>query len=149
MCGESASEIKYIISDIYLYGKQILRTEDGDGDLIAETLGEETIDAEGKHTANAFGKSTATVFQNTNTYGFTLAYPTPFTISYTYDKTHIEGNGEDRSKATMTLNLAWYNDEANNEEDTKLGNMAYDYKITNPDDPALKIVVKVIGRRTY
>lgn len=147
MYGEANSQVKYSVSEIYLYGKQILKVEDEDANLIPETLGEETTNGDGDNTADVFGNSEATIFDDTNTYGFTLEYPTPFTISYTYDKDRLEGNGEESSKATVKLNLAWYNDENNNLEDTKLGNMAYDYKVTNPDEPALKIVVKVTARR--
>jgi len=149
--GAGQSSLEYKITDIYLYGKQILRNEIEEGLFVAETAGEETTDAAtGYTTANVFGNSGATIFNSANVnYGFFLRYPTPFTISYTYDKNQIEGSdGSESSKAWMSLNFAWYNDEANNEEDTKLGNMAYDYKVSNPDEPALKVVVKAIARRS-
>ena len=55
----------------------------------------------------------------------------------------------------MKINLAWYNDENNNEEDTKLGNMVYEFEnkkdaegnLVNEGEPALKIVTKVTATR--
>ncbi len=149
--GAGESSLQYIITDIYLYGTQILRNEIDENVFVAETVGEEVLDdTTGYTTANAFGNSEAIIFDEGNTsYDFSLRYPTPFTISYTYDKSNIEGSdGSMSSRAWMTLNFAWNNDDANNEEDTKFGTMAYDYKISNPDEPALKIVTKVVARRS-
>jgi len=153
--GEAYSFLEYRIKEIYLYGEQILQKEDAQGIKVAETLGDEVENADGTYTVNAFGDDEATIFNAANSnyvlfegeddsVTLSLRYPTPFTISYTYDKKKIEGsNGETSSKAWMTLNLAWYNDENNNEEDTKLGNLAYEYKLRYPDEPALKLVVEV------
>ena len=158
--GDANSHLKYRITEIYLYGKQILKKEltqdylvnetlKDQEELIPETIGKEKETEDGYITVNAFEDETATIFDNSNTYGYTLRYPTPFTISYTYDKNYIEGkDGSETSIAGMTLNLEWENDdEQNNEEDTKLGTLAYDFKQTNPDEPALKIIVEVTALR--
>lgn len=154
--GDASSDLQYTIKEIYLYGNQILK--DGVTD-IPETIGEEQENADGTYTTNIFGNSDAKIFKETNTdytltdesgseNTFSLRYPTPFTISYTFDKKYIHGsNGETSSKAWMTLNLAWYNNETNNEEDTKIGNLAYQYKLNHPEEPALKLVVEVKAER--
>ena len=159
--GEASSDLQYTIKEIYLYGEQILKVGATEDEMIPETIGTEVENADGTYTTNVFGKNTATIFNAANTnytlpdedgveQTFSLRYPTPFTITYTYDKKHIYGSdGVTSSKAWMTLNLAWYNDEANNEEDTKIGELAYQYKLNNPDEPALKLVVEVKAERHY
>lgn len=159
--GESNSFLKYEITEIYLYGEQIKIEErvqdDGTVLLVPETISDETINGDGRQTANLFGNSNANVFDDQNTdYTFSLRYPTPFTISYTYDKTHISGRDQvETSTSWMTINLAWYNDENNNEEDTRLGNMVYEFKnkkdaegnLINEGEPALRIVTKVTATK--
>ena len=96
--GEANSFIKYEITEIYLYGEQIYKIEQGEGEnakLIPETIATETVDANGRKTANLFGNNTATIFDDENTkYSFSLRYPTPFTISYTYDKTYVKSRDD-------------------------------------------------------
>lgn len=159
--GESNSFLKYEITEIYLYGEQIKVEErvqeDGTTLLVPETIGEETTNAQGRKTANLFGNEDATIFDADNTnYTFSLRNPTPFTISYTYDKTHISGRDQaETATSWMTINLAWYNDESNNEEDTRLGNMVYEFEnkkdaagnLINEGEPALRIVTRVTATK--
>lgn len=157
--GESNSNIKYEITEIYLYGEQIfnIESETNPGTFLPETVGNETQDASGHMTANLFGNEEATIFDEENTnYEFSLKYPTPFTISYTYDKTLVTGKEEaENATAWMTINLAWYNNEANNEEDTKIGNMVYEFEnakdaegnLLNEGEPALRIKTRVTATR--
>lgn len=160
--GEANSFLKYEITEIYLYGQQIYKNEQGEGDektLIPETIGAETTDTNGLKTINLFGNENATIFDEENTnYTFSLRYPTPFTISYTYEKTHISGRDySETATSWMTINLAWPNDESNNEEDTKIGNMAYEFEnakdtennLLNEGEPALKIITKVTATREF
>ena len=157
--GEANSFLKYEIKEIYLYGEQIYNTQIDAETFLPETIGEETTNADTTKTADLFGNSEATIFdENNENYTFSIRYPTPFTISYTYEKTHISGNdNQDNAKSWMTINLAWQNDEANNEEDTKLGNMVYQFEnakdaegnLINEDMPALRIVTKVTATREF
>lgn len=156
--GEANSFLKYEITEIYLYGEQIYNIQVGEKQ-IPETLGTVEDNLDLTRTVNLFGNSRATIFDENNTnYTFSLRYPTPFTISYTHEKTHISGNdNQDNAKSWMTINLAWQNDEENNEEDTKLGNMVYQFEnakdaegnLVNEDIPALKIVTKVTATREF
>lgn len=158
--GDSASNLKYEITEIYLYGEQVYKNEVVEGEetnYILETLGDETGGEYEPKTANLFGNSDATIFQENNeNYTFSLKYPTPFTITYTYDKNYITGKDEQpTSKSWMKIHLSWENNEANNEEDTKLGNMAYDFKnakdgngnLINEDEPALRIKARVTATK--
>ena len=168
--GEANSNIKYEITDIYLYGVQIYKNSET---LVPETIGEET--GTKIKTANLFGNEEAKIFDINNTYykfleaekenpdenkyySFSLKYPTPFTITYSYDSTYIAGNADENepgSRAKMLINLEWNNDEANNEEDTKIGNIVYAFKNAKDKEgnllyngqPALKIVTKVTASR--
>lgn len=171
--GDASSYLQFEITEIYLYGMKILPDEET---AIPETVGEETTDEEtGLTTANLFGNQEATIFDEQNTYykvlleekenaeenvyySFALKYPTPFTISYTYGLTHIEGAGENNevgSRSEMTINLAWENNELNNEEDTRLGNLVYDFEnakdaegnLIHEGEPALRIVAKVTATK--
>ena len=158
--GEANSFLKYEITEIYLYGEPIYKNQEGEGEqatFVPETIGEETANADGRQTANLFGNEDATIFDEENTnYTYSLRYPTPFTISYTYDKTHISGRDQaETATSWMTINLAWYNNDANDEEDTRLGNMVYEFEnkkdaegnLVNEGEPALKIVTKVTATR--
>lgn len=157
--GEANSFLKYEITEIYLYGEQIYNAQVDTDTFVPETIGTETTNADTTKTANLFGNQNATIFDEDNTnYTFHLKYPTPFTISYTYEKTHISGNdNQENAKSWMTINLAWYNDEANNEEDTRLGNMVYEFEnatdaegnLINEDMPALRIVTRVTATREF
>lgn len=160
--GDANSFIKYEITDIYLYGEQIYRNEVVKNEvtsLVPETLGIEAPDSNGLITADVFGNDDATIFEKGNTnYSFSLRYPTPFTISYTYDRTHVSGKEFAESAiAKMTINLAWYDEEENNEEDTKLGTMAYEFanavdeegNLLHEGEPALKIVAKITATREF
>ena len=173
--GDSNSFLEYEITEIYLYGMQILKKTTDEGTNIPDTIGEETKNENGQTTANLFGNQDAIIFDENNTqyqvlleekensadntyYSFSLKYPTPFTISYTYGLTHIGGAGKDNevgSRSDMTINLKWDNDELNNVEDTRLGNLVYAFenaKNANGDlihqgEPALKIVAKVTAKK--
>lgn len=173
--GDSNSFLEYEITEIYLYGMQIWkRTVDAET-TIPETIGEEITDENGQITADLFGNQEAMIFDENNTYykilleekensqdniyyDFSLKYPTPFKISYAYGATHIGGagrNNEVGSRSEMTIRLEWDNDELNNEEDTRLGNLVYDFehaKNANGDlihegEPALKIVTRVTAKK--
>lgn len=158
--GNSDSNLKYEITEIYLYGEQIYNKQIGEGEqvtFVPETIGTETTGDRGEKTVNLFGNEEATIFDENNTnYTFSLRYPTPFTISYTYDKTYVTGkNQEESATSWMTINLAWYNDEDNNEEDTRLGNMVYEFEnakdaqgnLINEGEPALRIVTRVTATK--
>lgn len=166
--GDANSYIKYEITDIYLYGVQIYKNSE-----IPETIGEES--GEETKTANLFGNEDAQIFDVSNTYykfleeenenpdenkyySFSLKYPTPFSITYSYDSTYISGNADENelgARSKMLINLEWNNDEENNEEDTKIGNIVYAFKnakdkdgnLLNTGKPALKIVTKVTATR--
>ena len=168
--GEANSYLKYEITDIYLYGVQIYKDS---GTLIPESLGAETGNE--IKTANLFGNEEAQIFDANNTYykflekenqnpdenkyySFSLKYPTPFTITYSYGSTYISGKADENepsSRSKMLINLEWNNDEANNEEDTKIGNLVYAFENAKDKDgnllysgePALKIVTKVTATR--
>lgn len=173
--GDSNSFLEYEITEIYLYGVQILKNPIDAQTSIPETIGTETTNGQGQKTADLFGNEDATIFDENNTYynflqqenvneaeniykRFSLRYPTPFTISYAYGLTHIEGAGRENqlgSRSEMVINLEWTNDEDNNEEDTKLGNLVYDFEnakdkngnLLYENEPALKIVAKVTARK--
>ena len=174
--GDANSFLKYEITDIYLYGIQIYKNENAEGIFVPETLGEETTDETTQvTTANIFGNEEATIFDRTNTYykflqeekenpenneykSFSLKYPTPFTITYTYGLTYIAGSknsGELGSRSEMAINLEWNHEETNNEEDTKLGNLVYDFEnakdangnLLHEGEPALRIVTRVTANR--
>ena len=176
--GESNSFLEYQITDIYFYGVQVYKASENSN---PETIGSETEDENQQKTANLFGNQTAQIFDTNNTYyrfllnekeneaenqyySFSLKYPTPFTISYTYGLTHIAGSGSDNelgSRSEMVIDLEWENDEVNNEEDTKIGNMVYAFENAKDKDgnllyyneekgklePALKIVAKVTATK--
>lgn len=155
--GDANSLLTYEIADIYLYGEQIIKTGAEGESQIPETVGAETTNLDGNTTANLFGNADATIFDENNTnYSFYLRNPTPFLISYTHEKTHISGKSKNEvGTSWMTINLAWFNNESNNEEDTKLGNMVYDFEhatdaegnLINEGEPAIRIVVRVTARR--
>ena len=179
--GEAASNLEFEITDIYLYGERIVlkqkeeaepQTQDENGTeenegteqqqeikLIPETLTQEQENAEGNMTADLFGNSTATVFDKENqSYSYYLKYPTPFKITYEHGQTYITGQNEEvTSKSFMTINLAWDDLEANNEEDTRLGNMVYQFEnakdaegnLINEGEPALTIKAKVTAKRVF
>ena len=168
--GEANSYIKYEITDIYLYGVQIYKASEA---IVPETIGEET--GTEMKTANLFGNEEAQIFDTNNTYykflkeekenpdeneyySFSLKYPTPFTITYSYDSTYISGNADENepgSRSKMLINLEWNNDETNNEEDTKIGNLVYEFEnakdkhgnLLYNGQPALKIVTRVTASR--
>jgi len=155
--GDADSELEYEITDIYLYGEQIYKRTIDAENSIPETIAEETTNAENRKTANLFGREEATIFDEGNAnYSFSLRYPTPFEISYTYDKVYLTGKDRlDSATSWMTINLAWDNYETNNEEDTRLGNMVYDFEnavdangnLLHEGEPALKIIAKVTATR--
>ncbi len=141
--GDSDTSLKYEITEIYLYGEQIYNIQIGEGEnatFIPETVAEKTRNAQGEYTANLFGNENASIFDEKNkNYTFSLRYPTPFTISYTYDKEYLTGKEQVESATSwMTINLSWNNDENNNEEDTKIGNMVYNFE--NAKDAERKFV---------
>jgi len=144
--GDENANLKVNIEEIYFCGKNILKIANEDGIELPETLSVISEDEEtGVKSVDAFGNPDATIFDPDNiNYGFYLRYPTPFSITCTQDKNFLPGLVyiED-STANIDLEFQWENNEENNEEDTKLGNMVYDYKQANPDEPALKIVVHV------
>lgn len=157
--GEANSFLKYEITEIHMYGEQIYSIEDDNGNLVPETIASPISNSDGTTTVNLFGNEDATIFDEGNTnYTFSLRYPTPFTISYTHEKTYISGkDNQDNAISWMTINLAWDNDENNNEEDTKLGNMVYEFEnakdaegnLINEGVPALRIVTRVTATREF
>lgn len=172
--GDASSNLGFEITEIYLYGMQILKVQGDSETSIPETIGEETTE-NSQTTADLFGNEDATIFDEENTYykilleekedsadnvyyQFSLKYPTPFTISYTYGATHIEGSGRNNevgSRSEMIINLSWENNELNNEEDTRLGNLVYDFEnakdadgnLIHEGEPALRIVAKVTAKK--
>ena len=160
--GEANSFLKYEITEIYLYGEQIYKNQQGEGEnitFVPETIGAETTNANGEKTANLFGNGEATIFDEANTnYTFSLKYPTPFRITYTYEKTHISGQDQSETATSwLTINLAWDNAETNNEEDTKIGNMVYafenakdaDGNLLHEGEPTLRIATRVTATREF
>ena len=173
--GESDSFIEYEITDIYLYGMQVYKEQNDEGIFIPETIGEEIVDENENTMANMFGNEEATIFDTNNTYyrflieeneniednqycSLALRYPTPFTITYKYGTTQIRGAGNENepgSRSKMTISLNWDNNELNNEEDTKIGNLAYDFEnakdkngnLLYDGEPALKIKVRVTAKK--
>lgn len=172
--GKSNSFIEYKITDIYFYGVQIYKESE---EAIPETIGTEIENENQEKTADIFGNQTAQIFNENNEYykflvnesdneyySFSLNYPTPFTISYKYGLTHIGGSGRDNelgSRSEMLINLEWNNNEANNEDDTEIGNLAYAYKNAKDSEgnllyyneekgklePPLKIIAKVTAKK--
>ena len=180
--GESASNLTFEITDIYLYGERIIlknkeeavnqevetleigetqqeQLESGESTLAPETISQEQIDEDGNTTANLFGNEEATLFDKQNeNYTFYLEYPTPFIITYEHGQTYITGQDEEvTSRSFMTINLAWNDLEANNAEDTRLGNMVYQFEnakdaegnLINEGEPAIRIVTKVTATRNF
>ena len=156
---EADTKLKYEITEIYLYGEQIYlnQVEEGENTTnVPETIGTKMV-TDGVTTANLFGNSSATIFTQGNTnYEFYLNYPTPFTITYSYEKDYLTGQEPDETAKTwMKINLEWNNDETNNDEDTRLGNMVYEFdnatdingNLLNQGEPALKIIAKVTATR--
>ncbi len=140
---EDSSQLKFEITQIILYGQEIFN---------CDTVGEEKTDEETQiTTCNLFENEEATIFdENNENYSFSLRYPTPFLINYEYDKPVIEGSRNDISgKAVFTMNFIWDNDEKNNVEDTKLGNLVYDYYMQDNEtvEAPLKIKVKITAER--
>ena len=173
--GDASSNLQFEIKEIYLYGMQILLDE---ATSIPETIEEETTDeATQITTANMFGNVDATIFDENNTHykilleekenpeenvytSFSLRYPTTFTIWYDYSLTKIEGAGEENevgSRSKMNINLAWENDDdiEDDIEDTRLGNLVYDFEnakdsegnLIHAGEPALKIIAKVTATK--
>lgn len=142
--GEEKTNLKYEIESIHLFGEEILNNE---------TLSNEIEDSRGIRTASFFGNSNATLFDSENTnYSFWIKYPTPFKIEYLYNKIELAGLGGDgEAEGWFKLKFSWPNIQTNNEEDTKIGNLAYEYMKTQETsenkEPALKIVVKITGSR--
>lgn len=143
--GEEKTSLEYEIESIQLFGEKIVDNE---------TLSNEIEDDKGIRTANLFGNTNATLFDSENTnYSFWIRYPTPFKIEYLYNKVELAGLGGDgESDGWFKFRFSWPNIQTNNEEDTKIGNMAYEYMKSQENnenkEPALKIVVKITGRRT-
>lgn len=174
--GDASTYLKFEITEIYLYGMKVL-----DRQIDAETTTPETIGAETTNlltkttTADLFGNASATIFNPDNTnyrvlleekenpednvyYSFSLNYPTTFTIGYEYGFTHIEGAGQDNevgSRSQLNIKLAWENNETNNVEDTRLGNLVYQFEnakdangnLIHEGEPALKIVARVTATK--
>lgn len=174
--GDASTYLDFEITEIYLYGMQILKRNLDAETTIPETIGEETTDPITQITsADMFGYEDATIFDENNTnyrilleqkenpqenqyYSFSLKYPTTFTVGYQYGLKHIGGAGEDNevgSRSEMTINLAWENDEENNIEDTRLGELVYQFEnakdaegnLIHAGEPALKIVTRVTATK--
>ena len=143
--GEEMTTLEYEIESIQIFGEEVLNNE---------TLENETEEITGIRAANLFGNSSATLFDPDNTnYSFYVNYPTPFEIKYSYNKLELAGLGGDGEySGWFKINFSWLNNQLNNEEDTKIGNLAYDYMKSqenneNKESP-IKIVVKITGRKT-
>lgn len=173
--GGSNALLKYEVTEIYLYGMQIWKKTENEENPVPESIGEETKDESGQTTANLFGNRNAMIFDENNTYykvlleqkenaedntyqSFSLKYPTPFNISYTYGSTCIGGSGRENevgSRSEMVIRLEWNNNELNNKEDTKLGNLVYDFEnakdangnLLHEGEPALRIVARVTAKK--
>lgn len=174
--GDASTYLKFEITEIYLYGMKILDRQIDEETTIPETIGQKTTNTLTKTTtADMFGNESATIFNENNTYykvlleqkenqednvynSFYLKYPTTFTIGYEYGFTHIEGAGRDNevgSRSQMNIKLAWENNEANNLEDTRLGNLVYQFEnakdaegnLIHAEEPALKIVARVTATK--
>jgi len=169
--GEGNTILQYEITDIYLYGEHIYNIESLTPEYmllsVPETVGEVTT-TDGITGANLFGNSEAIVFKEEQNrtaeekekanYTFSLRYPTPFTITYEYEETYIQGKDKsDGASSWMRINLAWENNEENNIEDTKLGNMVYSFEnakdengnLINGGEPALRIKARITAKRYF
>ncbi len=159
--GEASTNLNFEITEIYLYGEQVYKVQQGEGEnikTVPETIKELTND-DGTKTGDLFGNEEATIFDEENeNYSFSLNYPTPFTITYEHGQTYITGKDEaETSKSWMSIKLAWNNDEANNAEDTKLGNMVYEFEnakdengnLIHGGEPAIRIITKVTATREF
>lgn len=64
----------------------------------------------------------------------------PFTIKFNIDKTNLNaknGNG------LFSVNVKWPYESGNDELDTYWGNKSHEHKKANPDDPGIKIKIKL------
>lgn len=136
--------IEYEIISISLFGEEIINNE---------TLTEETENQYGVRSASIFGNNAATLFEPGNTnYSFSMKHPTPFEITYSYNKDELAGLGGDGEySGWFKINFSWP-DNQDDVEDTRIGNMAYEYMKSqenseNKESP-IKIVVRITGRRT-
>lgn len=137
--GEAPSELFYEIEEMYLFGEKII-----DNETVADEVA-------GTNTVDLFGKSSASIFTEGNTnYSYSLKYPTPFSINYSYDKEQISGQGgDDTAHAVFKIDFEWENKDENDEEDTKLGTLSYNYEKNHEGEPAIKIAVKITAKRWF
>ncbi len=127
----TSSNINYELASVKVYGQEILEQLKNNGGIKAEG-------------------NTVNVFTDDTTY--------PFKVSYTYDKTRIDGEYVDDEKtpeagAKLKLNVSWtYQGNGTDDEnlardilDTKFGKEAYKYYQNENNDPAkaIEIVVKI------
>ena len=130
--GASSTGIEYELVSVKVFGQEVLNELD-----IEITTDEET------------GEKTYTIFSEDSNY--------PFKVSYTYDKTYIEGeyseeNPIESAHATFHFDVRWLyegtsEDDAENLArdvlDTKFGKDAYAYYNAANSDPSKAIEVKV------
>ena len=127
----TSSKIEYEITSVKVFGKEVLDQLKGDGGIQSNG-----------NTVNLF--SDDTVY--------------PFNVSYTYDKTRIDGEYVDDTTtpdalATVKFNVSWkYQGTGNDDEnlakdilDTKFGKDAYQFYQDEENDSskAIEIVVKI------
>ena len=140
---DNKSNIKYEVESIQMFGYEILNN-----DTVGEIV--EKVDEEGNtyKECDLFGNSSSTLFDEESTnYPFSLRYPVPFKLTYSYNKDEL-GIENEEAIGWFKLHFEWKNEEDNNEEDTKLGNLAYKYYQENPEDKAaIKINLKITGTK--
>ena len=127
----TSSSIKYELVSVKVFGKEVLSQLKANGGI--KTDG-----------------NTVHVFADDTSY--------PFNVSYTYDKTRIDGEYVDDEKtpeanATLKLNVSWtYQGNGTEDEnlakdvlDTKFGKDAYNYYQNEQNDPlkAIEVVVRI------
>lgn len=123
--GEASTSIKYEITSVKLFGKEILD----------ELIQNNEIE---------YQENSVKLFTNKEKY--------PFDISCSFDKTRIEGNYLEQqntnSVATMNFNASWEY-EGNNKIDTEYGKKAYEYYQNNEaeDNETLEVYIKITSSR--
>ena len=141
--GSNMSNLEYEFESINIFGHEIVNL-----DTIGEFVKKEDDEGNEYKEIDLFGNKDATIFDEENMdYPFYLQYPTPFklTCSYNKDEMGVEG---DEAIAWFNLHFEWQHFDKNNVEDTKLGNLAYQYYKDNPEDSsAIKIKLKIIARK--
>ena len=134
--GASAEEyIEIIIDSLYPgmedYNKTLKAVNHGESDAVISYSVEEAL-VLGDNLLNLDLSSDRILDKLRNDY--------PFKINFNMSNSEIKANG---GEASITINIAWPYESGDDEKDTYWGMLAYNYHKTNPDNPSIKLIVKI------